>query len=70
MGINIFESRTDKYDRNIYYKRQYVDNMKLFKGAVAQGVFYSTDKIPLQKKAISTYKCFFMHLLYLVGLNR
>jgi hypothetical protein len=26
--------------------------MKLFKGAVAQGVFYSTDKIPFQKNTI------------------
>ena len=52
MGINIVQSR-DKYnDRNQYYKRSYVDNMKLNPGAVSEGVFYSTDTIPLERQTI------------------
>jgi len=52
MGIDVFQSRNKYNDRNQYYKRSYVDNMKLNPGAVSEGVFYSTDVIPLEKQTI------------------
>lgn len=53
MGINFNQSRSDKFNRNKWYQRQYVDNMKLIPGTVANGVFYSTDKIPAQKQTVA-----------------
>lgn len=52
MGIDLSITRNDFFDRNQYFKRQYVDNMKLVSGAVSQGVFYSKDAIPLEKQTI------------------
>lgn len=54
MGIDLFKSRDNKFNRNKWYQREYVDNMKLQPGAIAQGVFYSTDKIPLQIQTLAT----------------
>lgn len=53
MGIDILQKRQDKFDRNIYYKRTYVDNMKLTQGAVAQGVFYSSDKVAYSEQTMA-----------------
>jgi hypothetical protein len=53
MGIDIYQSRANKVDRNIYYKREYVDNMKLIKNATAQGVFYSTDKVAYNEQTLA-----------------
>lgn len=53
MGIDISQSRVGKFDRNIYYKREYVDNMKLTKNAIAQGVFYTTDKIAYSEQTMA-----------------
>jgi hypothetical protein len=53
MGIDILQSRAGRFDRNKYYKRQYVDAMKLVKGAVAQGVFYSTDKVAYSEQTMA-----------------
>ena len=41
MGIDQRASRRNKYDRCIYYKAKYVNNMKLIQDAVVQGVFYA-----------------------------
>ena len=41
MGIDIRANRRGKFDRCIYYKAKYVNNMKLTQDAVAQGVFYA-----------------------------
>jgi hypothetical protein len=53
MGIDLYQSRANKLDRSIYYKREYVDNMKLIKGAVAQGIFYSTDKVAYSEQTMA-----------------
>lgn len=53
MGIDILQSRSVRFDRNIYYKRTYIDNMKLIKGAVAEGVFYSTDKVSFSEQTMA-----------------
>lgn len=53
MGIDIRTSRADYPDRNVYYKGKYVEKGKLVMDAVAQGVFYSTDKEPLSVNAVS-----------------
>lgn len=53
MGINFNQSRDNKFNRNKWYSRQYVNNMKLQQNATSNGVFYSTDKIPLQKQTVS-----------------
>lgn len=53
MGVDVRESRLEMNDRNKYYKANYVNNMKLTKDAVAQGVFYSTDLIPLEIQSIN-----------------
>jgi hypothetical protein len=53
MGIDLYQSRANKLDRNIYYKRDYVDNMKLIKNATAQGVFYSTDKVSYNEQTMA-----------------
>jgi len=47
LAIDLRRSRTGKYSRNKYYKGEYVDKMKLIKGAKAQGVFYSSDLEPM-----------------------
>lgn len=52
MGIDIAQSRADKFDRCKYYKAKYVDKMKLVKNAVCEGVFYSTDKIGFQSQTV------------------
>jgi hypothetical protein len=52
MGIDIRTGRSQMYDRNKYYKADYVDNMKLSQNAVALGVFYSTDLIPLEVQKV------------------
>lgn len=54
MGIDLLQSRSDKFNRNKWYRREYVENMKLQQDTIAQGVFYSTDKIPLQKQTLAT----------------
>lgn len=41
MGIDARASRRGKYDRCLYYKGTYVNNMKLIPDAVVQGVFYA-----------------------------
>jgi len=41
MGIDTRATRRNKYDRCLYYKAKYVNNMKLIKDAVASGVFYA-----------------------------
>lgn len=48
MGIDVNQDRSVTYDRNKYYKGAYVDKMKLVQGAEAEGIFYSTDKIPFE----------------------
>lgn len=53
MGIDISQSRAGRFDRNKYYKREYVDNMKLVVGAVAQGVFYTTDKVAYNEQTMA-----------------
>lgn len=53
MAIDFNQSRGDKYNRNKWYNRQYVNNMKLQQNATSNGVFYSVDKIPLQKQTVS-----------------
>lgn len=52
MGIDVSRTRKEYNDRNQYYKRQYVDNMKLTNSAISEGVFYSTDSQPLEKQTI------------------
>ena len=47
-------SRSDKFDRNKWYKREYVNDMKLLPDTTAQGVFYSVDKVDLQKQTLAT----------------
>lgn len=47
------QPRSKNFNRNKYYSRQYVDNMKLQKDATALGVFYSTDKVSLQEQTLS-----------------
>lgn len=46
MGRDTREA-TSGLDRNKYYKSVYVDDNKLQKDAVCQGVFYSTDHEPI-----------------------
>lgn len=53
MGIDILQSRAKNVDRNIYYKREYVDNMKLIKNATAQGIFYTNDKVDFSEQTMS-----------------
>lgn len=53
MGIDITQSRSVRFDRNIYYKRTYIENMKLVKGAVAEGIFYSTDKVAFSEQSMA-----------------
>jgi hypothetical protein len=53
MGIDLLQSRANKVDRNKFYKREYVDNMKLVVGAIAQGVFYSTDKVAFSEQTMA-----------------
>jgi hypothetical protein len=53
MGIDITQSRAVRFDRNKFYKREYVDNMKLVVGAIAQGVFYSTDKVAYSEQTMA-----------------
>ena len=53
MGIDLMLSRSNRFDRNKWYSRQYVNNMKLQQNATSNGVFYSTDKIPLQKQTLA-----------------
>lgn len=53
MGIDLMQPRSKNFNRNKYYSREYVENMKLQKNATALGVFYSTDKIPLQQQTLS-----------------
>lgn len=53
MGINFNQSRSDKFNRNKWYRREYVNNMKLTPGATSSGVFYSTDKIAAQKQTLA-----------------
>lgn len=54
MGIDITTSRTEKTDRCKYYKKEYVQNMKLVQDAVVQGVFYSHDVEPFTTRRISS----------------
>lgn len=54
MGIDLMMSRSDKFNRNKWYRREYVNDMKLQPGTTSQGVFYSVDKIPLQKQTLAT----------------
>jgi len=44
MGIDVNLSRKDKTVRAKYYKRQYVQNMKLVQNAQVAGIFYVSDK--------------------------
>jgi hypothetical protein len=44
MGLDLQKPRKNHFDRNKWYKREYVNNMKLIQGAAVSGVFYSTDK--------------------------
>lgn len=44
MGLDLQKPRKNHHDRNKWYKREYVNNMKLIPGAVVSGVFYSMDK--------------------------
>jgi hypothetical protein len=54
MAIDLFKTRSQNFDRNKYFSREYIDNMKLIQGAQSGGVFYSTDTIPLKKQTISS----------------
>ena len=54
MAIDIRTSRSGKSNRNKYYKKEFVENMKLVKDAKAQGVFYSNDEAPFNSVAISS----------------
>lgn len=54
MAIDTRTSRSEKSNRNKYYKKQYVENMKLVKDAKAQGVFYSNDEQPFTSTAVSS----------------
>jgi hypothetical protein len=54
LGIDLFQSRNNRFNRNKWYHREYVENMKLQPDTIAQGVFYSTDKIPLQMQTLAT----------------
>jgi len=47
------QPRSKNFNRNKYYSREYVDNMKLLPNATALGVFYSTDKVSLQQQTLS-----------------
>lgn len=53
MAIDIRQSHVGTHDRNKYYKGIYVDDMKLVKDAVAQGVFYSYDVAPMNVKTVT-----------------
>lgn len=53
MGIDILQSRANRFDRNKFYKREYVNSMKLVVGAIAQGVFYSTDKVAFSEQTMA-----------------
>lgn len=64
MGVDIRESRSEMNDRNKYYKADYVNNMKLTKDAVAQGVFYSTDLVPLEITSVNSGNI--MHKQYII----
>jgi hypothetical protein len=44
MGIDVNLSRKDKTVRAKYYKREYVQNMKLVQNAKVAGIFYVSDK--------------------------
>jgi len=45
MAIDVRTSRKGRFDRNKYYKATYVTGNKLTSGAIAQGIFYSTDTV-------------------------
>lgn len=53
MGIDLNLSRIDKTVRCKYYKRQYVDNMKLLPNAQVAGIFYVSDKDVFTTQTIS-----------------
>lgn len=52
MGIDVNQTRSTTFDRNKYYKAKYVDKTELVQDAVAQGVFYSTDKEPFKQEMV------------------
>jgi hypothetical protein len=54
MAIDTRTSRSGKSNRNKYYKKEFVENMKLVQDAKAQGVFYSNDEAPFSSTAISS----------------
>lgn len=53
MGIDLNLSRRDKTKRVKYYKRNYVENMKLTQDAQVAGVFYVSDKDVFTTQTIS-----------------
>lgn len=53
MAIDFNQSRKKNFDRNKWYSRQYVNNMKLEQNATSNGVFYSTDKVAQQSQTIA-----------------
>lgn len=53
MGIDLNLSRRDKTVRCKYYKRSYVDNMKLLPNAQVAGIFYVSDKDVFTTQTIS-----------------
>ena len=54
MAIDTRTNRADKSNRNKYYKKDYVNNMKLERDAVVQGVFYSKDVEPFSSISVSS----------------
>lgn len=54
MGIDLNFSRRDKTIRAKFFKRQYVENMKLIPNAQVEGIFYVSDKDVFTTRTIGT----------------
>lgn len=50
--MDISQSRNLYHDRNKWYSKNDVERMKLTMNAVAQGVFYSHDTVPLVEEEV------------------
>ena len=54
MAIDTRTTRADKGNRSKYYKKEYVENMKLIQDAKVQGVFYCKDVGPFSSIPVAS----------------
>lgn len=52
MGIDTRAARRNKFDRCLYFKAKYVNNMKLTQDAVVSGIFYAEGVVDDTSSAI------------------